>query len=141
MNDPRLASCAIVLVAPQIEATAHYYRDVLGFRVVEHYAQPEKFAALYRDGVEIVLVQSQFGTVRSNRAQYGAGYDAYLVPESPEAVEAFCAEISAKGAKIAQPPAHTVYGSREFVLEDIDGRLIGVGCIEDEAAFFGAAGG
>lgn len=129
----------MVLVTPRIENTAGYYRDVLGFRVVEHYAQPEKFAALYRDAVEIVLVQSQFGTVRSNRAQYGAGYDAYLVPESPAAVDTFYAEIKARGAKIAQPPARTSYGSREFVLEDVDGRLIGVGCIEDEATFFGAA--
>ncbi len=139
MNNPKLSSCAIVLVTPGIENTASYYRDVLGFRVVEHYAQPEKFAALYRGSVEIVLVQSQFGTVRSNRAQYGAGYDAYLVPENPAAVDSFYAEIKARGAKIAQPPAKTAYGSREFVIEDIDGRLIGVGCIEDEAAFFGAA--
>ncbi len=137
MNHPKLSSSAIVLVTPGIENTASYYRDVLGFRVVEHYAQPEKFAALYRDAVEIVLVQSKFGTVRSNRAQYGAGYDAYLVPESPAAVDNFYEEIKAKGARIAQPPAKTTYGSREFVLEDIDGRLIGVGCIEDETVFFG----
>ncbi len=137
MNNPKLSSCAIVLVTPGIENTASYYREVLGFRVVEHYAQPEKFAALYRDAVEIVLVQSKFGTVRSNRAQFGAGYDAYLVPESPAAVDSFYAEIKARGAQIAQPPAKTTYGSREFVFEDIDGRLIGVGCIEDETTFFG----
>ncbi len=140
MNDPKLSSCAIVLVTPDIEKTAGYYHEVLGFRMVEHYEQAEKFAALYRDAVEIVLVQTQFGKVQSNQAQYGAGFDAYLVPESPAAVDNFYAEIKAKGAKIARPPTKTAYGSREFVLEDIDGRLIGVGCIQDEATFFGEGG-
>jgi uncharacterized glyoxalase superfamily protein PhnB len=139
MSNPKLSSCAIVLITPHIENAANYYREALGFRVVEHYEQPEKFAALYRDAVEIVLVQAQFGTVRSNRAQYGAGFDAYLVPGSPRAVDEFYEEIKARGAKIVQPPAMTAYGSQEFVLEDIDGRLIGVGCIQDEAVFFGGA--
>ena len=139
MSNSKLSSCAIVLVTPDIESAARYYREVLGFRVVEHYEQAEKFAALYRDSVEIVLVQAQFGKVQPNRARYGAGFDAYLVPESPRAVDEFYEEIRARGAKIVQPPARTAYGSREFVLEDIDGRLIGVGCIQDEATFFGEA--
>ena len=138
MSDPRLSSCAIVFVTPDIEKAARYYRDILGFRVVEHYNRQEKFAALYRDAVEVVLVQSQHRTVKPNRENYGAGYDAYLVPESAEAVDAFYLEIKARGAKIVQPPAMTTYGSCEFVFEDIDGRLIGVGRISDEGAFFGS---
>ena len=139
MGSSRLASCAIILVSADIEATVRYYRDVLGFRAVEHFEQPEKFAALYRDGVEIVLVQAQFGSVQPNRAQYGAGYDVYLVPASPSAVDDYYMEIRARGAHIVRPPAMTAYGSREFVFEDIDGRLVGVGHIEYEDTFFGEA--
>jgi catechol 2,3-dioxygenase-like lactoylglutathione lyase family enzyme len=140
MVNSKLSSCAIVFVTADIEKTAGYYRDILGFRVVERYDRQEKFAALYRDSVEIILVQLQFGTVRSNRVNYGAGYDAYLVPENPAAVEAFYSEIYARGAKIIQAPAMTSYGSLEFVFEDMDSRLIGVGCIRNEATFFGEVG-
>jgi catechol 2,3-dioxygenase-like lactoylglutathione lyase family enzyme len=136
MNPSKLSSCAIVFVTPDIEKATRYYREVLGFRAVEHYDRPEKFAALYRDAVEIVLVQSQYGIIQPNRAAYGAGYDAYLVPESLEAVDAFYHEIESKGAKIVQPPVVTSYGSREFVFADGDGRLIGVGLIRDKDVFF-----
>jgi hypothetical protein len=37
MKPPELSSCAIVFVTPEIEKTAGYYRDVVGFRVVEHF--------------------------------------------------------------------------------------------------------
>lgn len=140
MINSKLSGCAIVFVTADIRKTASYYRDILGFRVVEHYNRQEKFAALYCDSVEIVLIQSQFGTVQSNRINYGAGYDAYLVPENPAAVETFYSEIRARGAKITQAPAITSYGSMEFVFEDIDGRLIGVGCIRDDETFFGKVG-
>ena len=50
-------------------------------------------------------------------------------------MDAFCAEISGRGVKIVQPPERTAYGSREMVFEDIDGRWIGVGCLEDREAF------
>jgi hypothetical protein len=49
-----------------------------------------------------------------------------LILESTEAVDDFYLEITAKGAKIIQVPTLVTYGSREFVFEDIDGRLIGV---------------
>jgi catechol 2,3-dioxygenase-like lactoylglutathione lyase family enzyme len=140
MKKTKLSSCAIVFVTNDIEKTANYYRNVLGFRVVEHYDRKEKFAALYLDSVEIILVQAQFGSIQSNQVRYGAGFDAYLVPESPEAVEIFYDEIRTNGAKITQKPAMTTYGSLEFVFEDIEGRLIGVGCIKNEATFLGEIG-
>ena len=140
MNKSKLSSCAIVLVSGKIEKAASYYRDVLGFRIVEHYDFEEKFAALYRDSIEIIFVQAKFGTMQSNRARYGAGFDAYLVPENPEAVQAFYTEIQNRRAKIVQELTLTAYGSLEFTLEDIEGRLIGIGCIKDERTFFGKVG-
>jgi uncharacterized glyoxalase superfamily protein PhnB len=140
MKKATLSSCAIVLVSGEIEKAASYYRDVLGFRVVEHYDFEEKFATLYRDSVEIIFVQAKFGIVQSNRTRYGAGFDAYLVPENPEAVQAFYTEIRDRGAKIVQEPTLTTYGSLEFVFEDLEGRLIGIGCIKDEGTFFGKVG-
>ena len=82
-------------------------------------------------------MQAKFGEILPNRTRFGAGYDAYLDPETIEGVDAFYGEWEAKGAKIANPPAMTPYGSYEFVLEDVDGRLIGIGRIKDKEVFFG----
>jgi catechol 2,3-dioxygenase-like lactoylglutathione lyase family enzyme len=139
MPECKLVNCAAVLVAPDIRKTADWYREKLGFRVVEHFHSPEPFAAMYRNSVEFILVQAKLGTVEPNRVRYGAGYDAYLSPESPAAMERFHMELTAKGVRIVQPPVLTAYGSRELVFEDIDSRWIGVGCIEDEAVFLGKA--
>jgi catechol 2,3-dioxygenase-like lactoylglutathione lyase family enzyme len=132
----RLSNCATVFVTPDIKRTAAYYREIMGFRVVEHYDKAEAFAALYRDDVEIIIVQSKFGEVLSNKERYGAGYDVYLAPEGVEGVDILYSELKEKGAKIANPPVLTPYGSYEFVVEDIDGRLIGIGCIKHNKVFF-----
>ncbi len=133
MGKSKLLSCAIVLVTPDVKKTAEYYNEVLGFRVVEHFDHEEKFAACYRDNVEIVLVESQKGLVKSNKAKYGAAYDAYLVPED---VDAFYEELMKNGAKIFNPPAMNAYGSYEFKVEDIDGRILGIGRVRSEDIFF-----
>jgi catechol 2,3-dioxygenase-like lactoylglutathione lyase family enzyme len=135
----RLVNCAAVFPTPDLRRAVDWYREKLAFRAVEKFDAPEPFAALYRDGVEIILVRAESGTVERNRVRYGAGYDAYLAPEDPAQVDAFHAELSGRGVKIVRPPERTAYGSREMVFEDVDGRWIGVGCIEDENAFRGAA--
>ncbi|MBN2086377.1 MAG: VOC family protein [Anaerolineales bacterium] len=139
MADNKLINCAAVLVAPDVRKTAEWYRQKLGFRIVEKYDASEPFAAIYRDSVELILVQSKIGIVESNRTRYGAGYDAFLAPPSPSGVDGLHAEFAARGVRIVQAPEWTAYGVYEFVFEDADGRLIGVGCIRDAASFEGKA--
>ncbi|MGB8983100.1 MAG: VOC family protein [Anaerolineales bacterium] len=140
MGNARLTNAVIVFVVPDVRRTVNFYREVLGFRVVEHYDKEEIFAALYRDAIEIILVQSRYGEVLSNQARHGAGYDAYLDPAMVEDVDALYMEWKEKGVMIVRPPGLTSYGSYEFVFEDIDGRRIGIGRISDNEAFFGKAG-
>ena len=136
MSQARLVNAVVVFVAPDARKTVAYYQDVLGFRVVEHFDKEESFAALYRDEIEIIVVQSRFGNVVSNQERFGAGYDAYLDPADLEDVDTLYTEWVQKGAKIITPPCLTPYGCYEFVLEDIDGRRIGVGRIKDSNVFF-----
>jgi catechol 2,3-dioxygenase-like lactoylglutathione lyase family enzyme len=136
MSHPRLVNAVIVFVAPDARKTVDYYRDVLGFRAVEHFDKDEMFAALYRDEIEILVVQARFGKVISNQERYGAGYDAYLDPQEINDVDTLYEEWEEKGAKILHPPRLTPYGSYEFVFEDIDGRRIGVGLINNNEVFF-----
>ena len=138
MQAKRLTSCAAIFVTEDVEATANYYRNVLGFRLVAHYDKQEKFAALYRDAVEIVVIQSALGKVLPNQKRYGVGSDVYLVTaDAGQTVDALHREFSEKGVKIVQPPAMTDYGNYEFTFEDIDGRWLACGRIRDEKKFFG----
>ncbi|MTI65373.1 MAG: hypothetical protein FH753_02095 [Firmicutes bacterium] len=91
---------------------------------------------MYRDSVELVVVQSKFGNVKSNTKRYGSGYDVYIDPDIVKGVDILYQEFVSKGVKIASKPSKTDYGSYEFVLEDIDGRLIGIGRIYDYNTFF-----
>ena len=133
LNKTKLFACAIVLITNDIEKTVEFYKEELGFEVVKHYEQEEKFAACYRDEVEIVIVEAKRGEIVPNNERYGAGYDAYLVPEN---VEQFYNEIKNKDVKIIQKPNITPYGSKEFKIEDIDSRIIGIGKIQDYDKFF-----
>lgn len=131
-----LDNIAPVFVSSDVKRTAEYYRDVVGFELVANYENDEPFATLYRDTVEIVVVQAARGQVESNLQRYGAGFDAYLDTDELAGVDLLYEELLGKGAHIAAAPALTAYGSYEFVLEDIDGRRIGIGLIKDEGVFF-----
>ncbi len=136
MAHTKLDNGIIVFISPDVEKTARYYHDIFGCKVIEHYENEEKFAALYRDKVEIIVVQSKKGDVISNSERYGAGYDAYLDPEDVKEVDILYKELTQKGADIVKEPAVTHYGCYEFVVKDIDGRLIGIGKIKDIDTFF-----
>jgi len=140
MSPAKLVNAVITFITTDVEKTATYYHYVLGFRLVTHYDNAEPFAAMYRDSVEIVVVQAKFGEILPNRTRFGAGYDAYLDPDTVGGVDEFYKEWKEKGARIAVEPFVTPYGSYEFVIEDIDGRLIGVGRIKEKEVFFGPSG-
>jgi catechol 2,3-dioxygenase-like lactoylglutathione lyase family enzyme len=138
LSKARLDNAAAVFVTSDVRRTADYYREVFGFRVVEQFDREEEaFAAIYRDNVEILLIQARRGQVQSNTARYGAGFDIFL--HTAEGVDLLHEEMKAKGARIVREPAMTSYGTYEFVVEDIDGRLIGIGGIRDNEVFFRGA--
>ena len=117
-NRVKLSNGAIVFVTPDVKEAAVYYRDVLGFRVVEHLDNAEPFATLYRDTVEIIIVQAKHGVVASNLERYGAGYDAYLDPERLEDVDRIFEELQQRGAIIVSPPGMTTYVSCRATRKD-----------------------
>ncbi len=136
VEEGRLAALCPVLVSPDIRQTVKYYVEVLGFWSARHYDHVETFAALYRDAIEFIIVQAKHGHVESNAQRYGAGFDAYINPATVAGVDLIYDEYRSRGVKILQTPRLTDYGSYEFVIEDIDGRQIGVWRVQDEARFF-----
>lgn len=122
--ETNICSVLAVFPVPDMERTARYYCDVLGFRAVPYLTVQEPHVCLYRDQVEIVLTGANRGRIFPHRELYGYGEDAYLVVRDQEALEA---EFREKGAKIVRPLQLTDYNNREFVLEDIDGRWLAFG--------------
>jgi len=125
-----------VFLSPDIRRTVRFYTEKLGFKSAKHYEETENFATLYRDDIEFVIVQAKQGEVLSNTQRYGAGYDAYIDTASPEGIEPVYEEFKTHGVKILSEPHKTAYGSYEFVIEDVDGRQIGIGKILDETTYF-----
>ena len=122
--EKHLYSILAVFPSPDIEETARYYHEILGFRVVRYLDVKEPHICLYRDSTEIVLTRANSKKVFPNRELYGYGEDAYFITDGQEALQI---EFESKGAKIVRPLHKTDYNNLEFVLEDIDGRWIAFG--------------
>ena len=136
MKNVKLTNVCPVLVSEDIKKTVSFYVEKLGFNYAKHYDKIENFATLYRDSIELVVVQGKFGKMESNTKRYGTGYDVYIDPNTIEGVDIIYQEFLSKGVKVVQEPRRTEYGSYEFVIEDIDGRLIGIGLIFDNKVYF-----
>ena len=127
--ETRLYSLLAIFPTPDIEKTAKYYNEVLGFRVVKYLEVKEPHICLYRNKTEIVLTKAHTKKVFPNRELYGYGEDAYFITDDLEVLQN---EFISKGAKIVRPLHTTDYNNREFILEDIDGRWIAFGIKQNE---------
>jgi predicted lactoylglutathione lyase len=127
--------CPVFLVE-DITRTTEYYVNILGFKYAKHYDKKDKFATIYRDSIEIVLVEKLKGEIESNKSKYGNGFDAYIDTDSIEGIDIIYQDYKTKDVKIISEPKITDYGSYEFVFQDIDGRNIGIGLIADKKKYF-----
>ena len=135
-NKVKLTNLCPVFISEDVRKAVNFYVEKLGFKYAEHYDKIENFAAIYRDSIEFIIIQSKFGKVQSNQKTYGVGYDAYIDPDTVGGVDILYKEFKSKGVKVVSKPSRTDYGSYEFVIEDIDGRLIGIGLIYHKETFF-----
>ncbi len=136
MASYRFTNVCPVFAAADVRRTVEFYVDKLGFKFAKHFDKADTFATIYRDDIELVIVQKRKGEVESNEARYGNGFDAYIDTDTIEAIDAVHEEYRSKGVTILSAPRMTDYGSYEFVFEDVDGRRIGVGLIKDDAVYF-----
>lgn len=81
----RRLSCTFPV--PDIKKTARLYVSKLSFFAVDYLECKEPHICLYRDDIEIILLQVNTNEVLPNRTLYGYGCDAYLYEENQEALE------------------------------------------------------
>ncbi|WP_273324040.1 VOC family protein [Vallitalea guaymasensis] len=127
--EKRLFQSHCIFPTLDIEKTADYYRNYLGFRSVAYLNTKEPHICLYRDDTEIILTRSNGQKVIPNRTLYGYGYDAYFITDRQKALQK---EFEDNGVNIVKALIKTDYHNKEFVIEDIDGRWIGFGIKESQ---------
>jgi predicted enzyme related to lactoylglutathione lyase len=105
-NPKQFIQGAPVLHVPDVEATARYYRDVLGFTWD---FGDKTYAVVWRDNSAIHFI-------RDDRAPAGVHLFQWV-----RDVDAYHEEIAKRGAQVASAPANQPYGIRELAVRDING--------------------
>lgn len=124
MSHPKLIGIAPQLVVNDVLISANYYKDILGFTILGIVGDPPVYAMVERDGCQVHFGKSDVSDIKTNKDFRSIGYDFIIwVPE----IDAFFEELTSKGAKIVEGIIKRSYGSREFVVEDCDGRRMLVG--------------
>lgn len=113
---PRLSPWAFVLAVPDLDESAAYFREVLGFRIGWEDASDWRLAQ--RDGVRVML-----GHCPDDMRPADLGSHNWFGYIEVDDVDALHAEIAARGAACT-PPADRPYGMREIVVTTADGHRI-----------------
>lgn len=126
----KLIRVAPVLMVSDIQASAAYYQDKLGFTYEQFWGEPPSFVMMRRDGLTIMLAEHSHdggpGDTNPNSRVSGHEdqWDAYIWVDN---VDILYEEVKAAGATIFSEPCNTFYDLREFQITDPDGYQIGFG--------------
>jgi catechol 2,3-dioxygenase-like lactoylglutathione lyase family enzyme len=112
----KIAPWAFVLAVPDLETSAGYFRDVLGFRV--SWEEATEWRLVERDGVRVML-----GHCPNDRPPDELGSHNWFGYLDVDDVDALHAELTARGATCSAP-ADRHYGMREIVVTTIDGHRL-----------------
>jgi uncharacterized glyoxalase superfamily protein PhnB len=118
---PEQWAIAPYFLVADVVATAHFYRDTLGFKFDRFWGEPPAFCMVGRGGVIIMLSQiAEPSLVRPNNLveRAGGAWDAYVWVEDADALHA---EFVSKGATIARDLCDQMYGCRDFDVLDCNG--------------------
>jgi catechol 2,3-dioxygenase-like lactoylglutathione lyase family enzyme len=108
-----------VLAVHDIRKSAAFYVDVMGFEVVR---EPPGWIFVKRDDCMVMLGECPEDMHPSTLGCHN--YFAYLVVDD---VDAYYAEVKARGAEFIQHLASKPWGMREFGVKTVDGHRIMVG--------------
>lgn len=106
-----------VLAVPDLQASADFYRDVLGFTILE---LGDPGWRMYVRG-ECRIMAGECRDALPPRELGDHSYFAYLVVDD---VDAYHSSISSKGAELIKPLRNEPWGMREFGIRTGDGHRI-----------------
>jgi catechol 2,3-dioxygenase-like lactoylglutathione lyase family enzyme len=113
---PKISPWAFVLAVPDLDKSAAYFRDVLGFRVL--WGDATDWRLVQRDSVRVMLGHCPNDMPPSDLGSHN--WFGYLEVDD---INALHAEITARGATCSEP-VNRPYGMREVVVTTVDGHRI-----------------
>jgi len=106
-------------VVDDVVKTAEFYRDKLGFRILDYFLDPPVYAMVERDGMNVHFGKADTDLVQaSNVPLRKAGFDLYFWVN---AIEDLFEEFSTNGVEIIEPLTERIYGNIEFSIRDLNG--------------------
>ena len=108
-------------IVDDVEKTANYYRDVLGFQYNRIWGEPPCFCMVMRSGIVIMLKQvPDKGQMRPNHMTNveDENWDSYIWIDDADALYD---EFQKKGVKITRAICDQPYFCRDFEIEDCNG--------------------
>ena len=114
------------ITCKDVDASIRWYRDVVGFAVVQTYEHEGKLvgASIAAGDIHVVLNQDN-GQLGWDRIK-GQGLSLQLNVATAADVDAAAARITAAGGTLISEPSDRPWGARMFQVKDPDGFKLGV---------------
>jgi catechol 2,3-dioxygenase-like lactoylglutathione lyase family enzyme len=121
----QLLRCAPYFPVSDVERSASYYEQVLGFRREYVAGTPPVFGIVSRDGLPIMFRLVAEPERISPNEQQGGTWDAFFWVRDLRALHA---ELQATGVEVVYGPiVQEAYQMEEFAVRDRDGYVLGFG--------------
>lgn len=125
MDKPKIIGSAPILLVRDVEKSANYYRDKVGFKYDRFWGEPPGFCILQRDRFHLML--SWVDDDRHIIPHYKVVRNMWNVYFWVDDARQFYEELVAAGAKIDYHLEEKGYGCLEFGIQDPDGYDIAFG--------------
>lgn len=120
----RLRAVLPSLTVDDVETSLAWYRDVLGFMVVDEWLDGDRLVGgQVRAGrADFLVTQDDFAKGRGR----DKGQGVLIYCQTAQNVDRLAAQIEARGGVLERAPADQPWGSRDFTLLDPDGYRIAI---------------
>ncbi len=113
----KLTGTAAILIVKDVKSSAEYYRDILGFTIIELQTKTGGFAMVKRDDCILMFAEAPPDKIMPNWKIVNKTSNVYFWVDD---VEAIYKEFIVNGADIDYSLYNTPYGMKEFGISDPD---------------------
>ncbi len=115
----RLREVSPSFTVNDVERSLRFYRDILGFVVVDRWMRDGKLAGVEIAAGSVKLMLGQDDWKRGRNRQKGEGFRIYCV--TIQNVDRLAQQVLARGGELSQGPTDQAWGMRDFAITDPDG--------------------
>lgn len=118
----KIIGSAPIIAVPNVQETIDYYTEKLGFELIAKVMEPPVYGMVQRDGFQLHFGKSE-NFSPNNKHRDDLPDFILWIPE----IDIYFGEVKQKGVTIVTPITQRPYGSREFIIKDLNGYHILIG--------------